>query len=695
MKITRVRIERYRGFDDETITVNAYTCFVGPNGSGKSTILAALNVFFLEPQHHGDAGKLTEEDYFRRDTSRPVRITLTFADLSQAAQVDLADYVRQNELTVTIEAAFDPNVGFGQVRHFGQRLGMSAFRPFFEEEKKGASAASLGELFETFRAAYPEIRNARTKEERGNALREYEATHPEDCELIPSQDSFYGINSTGKLARFVQWVYVPAVKDAGDEELESRNTALGKLMSRAVQARTQLDSELDSLRQETSQRYQELLAKNQAGLNEVAASLKGRLQEWAHPDIEFGLRWVPAQKAVQVDSPMAGVQTGEAGFVGSLGRMGHGLQRSYLLALLQELAASEAPDAPTLLLGCEEPELYQHPPQARHLSNVLEDLAGGNNQIILTSHSPYFVKGAGFENVRVVRRVNPAEGSHVRGLTLDSLCTRLRAATGGDEHAPTAGLVAKINQSLQPAIAEMLFARVAVLVEGLEDEAYLTTQLHLDGLWSDFRRLGCHIVPAQGKDQLIRPLAIAIHLGLPTFVVFDADGDVINENRRPMHERDNKALLDLLGVASDPFPAATLWGNNYVVWPTNLTKVVREEFGEAFNREAEPMRLRFADEGGLEKNSLFIAAWLTEATNKGDSSESLKKLCQSVIAYVKEPQPTTPARVEPTAENTVLTAATPADNGSLEIEVPTEADSAVETAAGIPIHPVDAPSFGF
>jgi len=50
--------------------------------------------------------------------------------------------------------------------------------------------------------------------------------------------------------------------------------------------------------------------------------------------------------------------------------MGHGLQRSYLLALLQELAGSEAPNAPTLILGCEEPELYQHPPQARHLADA-------------------------------------------------------------------------------------------------------------------------------------------------------------------------------------------------------------------------------------------------------------------------------------------------------------------------------------
>lgn len=637
MKISSIRIEGFRGFKDETITLNPYSCFVGPNGSGKSTILAALNVFFQESQRHADAARLAEEDYFGKDTNNPVRITLTFVDLNEDAQHDLADYFRQGELTVTAEARFDSSQEIGPVKHFGQRLGMSAFRPFFEADKRGAKADELGRLFEELRTSYQGIRSARSKEDRASALREYEAAHPDECELIQSEDSFYGINSTGKLARFVQWVYVPAVKDAGEEEQESKNTALGKLIARAVHVRTGLDSELNSLRLEAGRRYQELLDRNQTGLDEIAASLKRRLTEWAHPDVELGLTWLSDKKSVVLQPPSAGIKTGEGGFVGSLARMGHGLQRSYLLALLQELAASDAPDAATLVLGCEEPELYQHPPQARHLASVLEDLAGGNNQVIVTTHSPYFVSGEGFENVRVVRRVSPAVGSSVRGLTLDSLCGRIRAATGDDEHIPTTGLVAKINQSLQPGIAEMLFARLPVLVEGLEDEAYLTTQLHLCGLWSEFRRLGCHIVPTHGKDQLIRPLAIAVELGLPAFVVFDADGDVTREDRRKRHEKDNIALLRLLGQSCGPFPATSVWGTNHVIWPTNLTTVVHSEFGDAYERIAAPMRLKFADEGGLEKNSLFIAAWMAEATSQGLTSPTLDKLCESLLSYARQP----------------------------------------------------------
>ena len=48
MKIKSIRIENFRSFQDETIVLNSYSCFVGPNGAGKSTVLAALNVFFQE-----------------------------------------------------------------------------------------------------------------------------------------------------------------------------------------------------------------------------------------------------------------------------------------------------------------------------------------------------------------------------------------------------------------------------------------------------------------------------------------------------------------------------------------------------------------------------------------------------------------------------------------------------------------------
>ena len=637
MKIRSIRLENFRSFQDETIKLNRYTCFVGPNGAGKSTVLAALNVFFQERAASAtDISRLIDEDYYCRNTADPIRITLTFDDLSEAAKENLAAYVRQDELVVTAEAVFDNANGTGAVRHYGHRLGMDSFRRFFEAEKTGAKASELALIYEGLRAAYEELPNARSKDDKAQALRDYEAAHAAQCILIPSADDFYGINSTGRLARFVQWVYVPAVKDAGEEGVETKNTALAKLIARAVRTRTNFDSELEALKAETLERYQALLDRNQESLTDISLALQTRLESWAHPNVRLGIEWLSdPNKAVSVSPPVAGIKTGDADFLGSLTRMGHGLQRSYLLALLQELAASEAPDAPTLILGCEEPELYQHPPQARHLADVFGELSTGNNQILVTTHSPLFVSGDGFENTRVVQPRTQNSSSQVKDLCFTNLCNRIRAAQGDDPRRPIGGLVAKLHQALQPGIAEMFFARVPVLVEGLEDVSYIATELHLSNQWPEFRRLGCHLIPVNGKDKLIQPLAIAAELGLPTFLVFDADGDTLRDDHRIKHERDNRALLNLLGEPHPPFPDPSIVGANHAIWSTNLGALVKSDFAEHYGPLVNATRVRYGHEGGLEKHDLFIADWVSAGREGGHSSPTLQRLCTAILQFAR------------------------------------------------------------
>jgi len=638
MKIKSIRIENFRSFRDETFTLNKYSCFVGPNGAGKSSVLAALNVFFKDQSSSSfDITNLEDEDYFCLNTANPIRITVIFDDLNQSALEELSDYVRQNELIVTVEAVFDPEKGYGPTKHYGQRLGFEEFRIFFEQEKAGAKAGDLTVIYDGIRHQFPDLPNPRSKDDKANALRVFEAEHPERCILIPSEDSFYGINSAGKLTKFVTWVFVPAVKDAGDEVQEAKNTALGKLIERTVRTRVHFDEDIKALKTETLTKYQELLARNQAGLTEISDSLQKRLGDWAHPNVQLGMKWLSdPNKSISIQQPVAGIKTGEDDFVGSLSRMGHGLQRSYLLALLQELANSEAPDAPTLILGCEEPELYQHPPQARHLADVFNDLANGNNQILVTTHSPLFVSGEGFENTRLVRKANASAGTTIRGLNFQALCDRIRTATGEEANQRIAGLVAKIHQALQPNIAEMFFARVPILVEGLEDVSYITTELHLSGQWTEFRRMGCHLIPVGGKDKLIQPLAIATELGLPVFVVFDADSDKTKPDERKKHERDNKAIQHLLGAVQEPFPANNVFERNHTIWSTNLTKVAKNDFGENYQRITDAVRVNYDNEGDLNKNDLFIAEWVSAAYNEGFRSPSLAVLCTSILQFSRE-----------------------------------------------------------
>ncbi|MXW04400.1 MAG: AAA family ATPase [Gemmatimonadetes bacterium] len=636
MKIKSVRIRNFRSFDDITIPFNNYACFVGPNGAGKSTVLTALNVFFREYENHPtDLSQLDIEDFHCRNTDNPIRITVTFTELNEEAQEDFSDYYRQGLLVVSAVATFDEDSQKAEVKQFGERLGMSDFAPFFRALDNGEKVAVLKEIYSNIRTTYTDLPAPGTKETMKSELRSYENSHPDDCELIPSEDQFYGFSrGSNRLAKHIQWVYVPAVKDATSEQIEAKNTALGKLLSRTVRLRTDFDQSVRSLRMQMQEQYQVLLDENQHVLDEVSDSLQNRLTEWAHPGAKLSLQWQQdPDRSVRVEEPWAHILAGEGEFEGELSRFGHGLQRSYLLALLQELAGTDVSAAPTLILACEEPELYQHPPQARYLADVLKRLSSDNTQIIITTHNPLFVSGEGFEDVRMIRKASNSLASSVSYMSYVDISDVISEVLETRPQAPE-GALAKINQALQPGLNEMFFTRRLVLVEGLEDVAYILSYINLLDRSEEIRRIGCHIVSTQGKSELLQPFVIAKHMSIPTYLVFDSDADKPDRSgSRSKHEKDNKALLKLADIPNpNAFPDETFWSSGVTMWHSDIGTTVQSEIGisdwAGFSEQAD---IRFGQVGGLKKNTLHIGTSLSIAWDAGKQSESLIQLCDVIL----------------------------------------------------------------
>jgi predicted ATP-dependent endonuclease of OLD family len=315
--------------------------------------------------------------------------------------------------------------------------------------------------------------------------------------------------------------------------------------------------------------------------------------------------------------------------------MGHGLQRSYLLALLTELAGLETENAPTLILACEEPELYQHPPQARRLSDVFQKLSKANTQVLVTTHSPYFVSGKEFSDVRLVRK-STEKNSVVAHISSADLNTFLTPHIHHPEHPTGAGMRAKISQSLQPHLNEMFFCRHPVFVEGLEDVAFITAALHLYGHWDEFHALGCHLVPANGKSHLIHPVAIASKMNIPYFLIFDCDGDC-REQDRTKHAPDNKTLLSLVGATvGDGFPADGLTLANCRAWPNEMGKSIQADFLSAdLCKYMQQARRICGGAKSLTKNSMFITEWLSNAHEDGKKSITLDELCGAILSSAR------------------------------------------------------------
>lgn len=632
MKIKSVRIQNFRSFKDETIFLNDYTCFVGCNGAGKSTLQNALNVFFRQYKDcKTDLSNLSADDFHHKDTSNPIQITVEFTDLSEAAKQELSAYVRQGKLIITAKAVYDEITKRAEVRQYGNRLVMNDFKIWFEAEKAGEKVPKLKEIYNNLRTLHNELPASKTKALMQNSLNEFEENKPELCSLVASEDQFYGVSKgANKLARYIQWVFVPASKDIVEEGCESKDSALGQLLLRAVRGKVKFTEAIDGMKRKLIDEYQEMLEKEQETLTELSNSIEDKLKLWSTPTASAQIVWrKDIERSVRVEEPTASIQIGENGFLSELCRFGHGMQRSYMLSLLQELASSKDEYAPTLVMAIEEPELYQHPPQSRYLSELLQQLSLSNNQILVCSHSPHFIPSDNFSYIRLVRMDGHPHKSRIKSITYDKICDLLKSV--GDKHILEKGMQAKMFPSLRPELSEMFFSRRLVFVEGIEDVAYITTYLHLLEKHTKFRERGHHIIPVHGKSELIKPIALAKLLEIPYYVICDADTDKTKEHEINSAKKENKIILSLNGIKSEGWPDQTIYDDNLTLWKTNLTDVVGTELGENYKKHEDAAAAFYNNAGGLKKNPLAISRALEYAWKDNLRSQSLTDLVNRII----------------------------------------------------------------
>jgi predicted ATP-dependent endonuclease of OLD family len=632
MRIKLLRIQNFRAFRDETVIFDdKYTVFVGPNGTGKSTVLMALNILFRSRSDVStDVQVLSVEDFHNKDTSNPIEISATFEDLSAKAVDALQHYVRHDKLILTARAIWNSTNNSAEVKQFGVRMGMADFRPFFEAQKEKRSAADLKEIFTSLMGTYRDLPRETTKDRMTEALRNYESDHLDKCTPLESEDQFYGFQGSGKLDPYFQWVYIPAVKDASSEQEESKNTAFGKLLERTIRSRVNFSDALKPLKEKFQEEYSRIINDQEEVLIDVSARLQSALQEWAHPDAKVKLSWAyDKSKSIRVDEPYARAEIGEKLFMGDVRRMGHGLQRAFIVSVLELLARTGQEDAPILLLGFEEPEVYQHPPQARHLATILEDMS--KTQVVVTSHSPYFVSGKGVENIRLVRWQDDTNCSSVAQTTLSALSNCIGDAMDVTPQEPTA-IMAKIQQIMQPSLSELYFCGLAVLVEGIEDVAYIATYMRFKDKMPDFRKMGGHFIVCGGKNPMSRPLAIAKLLSIPYYVIFDGDSGQNNkEERKATNKRDNGCLLSLCGISNiDPLSSTDCIHDSVVMFGDNIRNSLMSDIGsDNWDKAIATVATTYGFSEN--KNQMVIVAAVEQLLTDGIQIPVLEDICNRIL----------------------------------------------------------------
>jgi putative ATP-dependent endonuclease of OLD family len=663
MQIRSLAIRNFRSCEEMEVAIDRITAIVGANGCGKSAVLRALDLFYASVPKFGP------DDFFAHDTTREIEITVTFEKLTSAERKSFAVYLVRDELSVT--RVFYWREGRGGNRLHGSRPRYEGF----DEIRSGKSAAEK-------KAAYGRVRANGTVElpawsnadESLAALADWEGTHPDSCKRSRDDGNFFGFKEVGQgyLGRSTRLLFIPAVRDASTDAQDGKGSVISELMDLVVRRTIADNPEYKKLVEETRTRYLEVFDTTKfKAVGTLSARLTETLKTYV-PNAAVGVSWETSD--VDLPLPRASIRVAEDGFSTNIAGCGHGLQRAFILTLLQHLAAAqpmvagpvetgEEPVAttgaaqsesiPGLILVIEEPELFQHPSRQRHFAEVLQRLSQGTipgvasgAQVIYCTHSPHFVGIDRFDQVRIFRKAPHEQAGYpqttrVSHATLNKIASRLAAARG-HPHSPddAEGLRARLAPVMTPATSEGFFADVAVLVEGESDRAAILAVSEMLGL--PLESNGVAVIQCSGKTNVLNVTAVFGSFGIATYSVWDGDAGMGETEglcttcKRPLDKKpdptQNHHLLRLHNASVVDFPP-TLAGEAFTCFNVDLETTMKSEIGEkVYGETVDEMKLRF----GLTKreqaikNARVMGEVFREAKKRGGSSATVEALVRRI-----------------------------------------------------------------
>ena len=648
MIIKSIRVQNFCCILEETLNYEPLTALVGPNGCGKSSFLRAFELFYATNP------RLSAEDFYAGNSTRDIEITITYTGFDEEEIDHFNKYVENGELTVV--RVFSLTDGKISAKLHGSLLQ----NPDFASVRTLGGAREITAAYNALREdpQYSDLPSVRSKDAALEELRKWESAHPEECQRRRDEGQFFGFTEVaqGYLGRYTHFIPIHAVRDAADDASEGKGTVISQIMDLVVRSALAERNDIRALREETLARYEDIFAPEKlTELSELQDQLCKTPQTYV-PDAKVSLSW---QKGGEIEIPMpkAEVKLIEDGYPATVVRSGHGLQRAFILTMLQHLAlarkpaptiiengdsgsvgALKKPRTPNLILGIEEPELYQHPNRQRYFARVLLALASGTipgvserTQVIYGTHSPLFVGLDRFDQVRLLRKVSGPEGSpkvtKVHQASLDEVAGQLWKAAGCPEPIFTGEtLRPRLQAIMTPWMNEGFFSEVVVLVEGEGDRAAILATANSIGY--DLESMGICVVPCMSKNNLDRPAVVFQTLGIQTYLIWDND-----KNAQDPNPDENKRLLRLVGAAEEDWPVG-VW-NTHACLDCNLECSLRQEispsiFDELFEEARSEFRMK--KEQAL-KNPFALRRVIEKATAISYTSATLKAIVEKICGF--------------------------------------------------------------
>ncbi len=517
MRFTSISISNFKGLREATLAMSPFGCLVGENNAGKSSVLQAIVQSLNRPAN------ISPELFY--DTTQPVTFVIRFDDISEADlsrlapehQARITDVVTSGSLSLRVRYS----VGQKCETTIQKSVPIDAkyqadFISTLLTGKKGAAVVTaVRETYPEFAAEMPAgltITSAKT------FLTESISQLPDDQFTKAYVPLPSGIPASIS-ALLPEPIYIPAVKNLGDDLKTTQSTPFGRLLGLLLE-----DMAPDLGRVNASlNELNTLLNRLQRGEGEDSRHHKvielenvvERFLGENFPKVKLELHVPPPELKTILNSAQIYVDDGSRDLIDN---KGDGIKRSLTFALLQTFVYHQAerhrneventvPQRPLLFLF-EEPELYLHPKSQRVLFKTLARISR-DHQVVVTTHSPmFFEPGVTASFVRVAKRdaePKPVGVLHPVNLALD------------DENSEVFRLARFENADAA------FFSRRVVLFEGESDDFYCK---HLSKMFSaewDFDQRNVALVRVSGKGNFSKYRRFFEAFGIEVKIVADLD----------------------------------------------------------------------------------------------------------------------------------------------------------------------------
>tara|TARA_R110000744_G_scaffold114988_1_gene215054 strand:- start:5673 stop:7328 length:1656 start_codon:yes stop_codon:yes gene_type:complete len=169
-----------------------------------------------------------------------------------------------------------------------------------------------------------------------------------------------------------------------------------------------------------------------------------------------------------------------------------------------------------LIFILDEPEAHLHPLAQKWLAKQMFKMAQDGLQLIITTHSPYFINLEYINGIYLVNKDHQTQVNKTSATELASFCSKTGASKADEKT-----IIPFYSSHSKPHILNGFFAKKIVLVEGETEELALPFYFEKIGL--NTLREGIAIIGVSGKGNLAKWWRFFSCYGIPTFVCFDND----------------------------------------------------------------------------------------------------------------------------------------------------------------------------